>query len=381
MTEKEKSLRITKNCNLLLFLLILTSCATQITEQPAQREPIVLAWIGPLTGPVASLGIDNFRGIELAVKQVNEQGGINGQHINLIAEDDQMQQKNTLTSYQKVTTKDDARIVLSPSYSGLLTLAPLADASKTVMIDSLDTSEEIANAGDYTFGVGVYDEGIGFTLAEFLASSLKQTKTAVFYNNEDAFMVLVNQAFKEKFESFGGTLMLDESYTYDTKDFRTPLLKIKDSGATSILLLGYDEAGFIARQAQEVGVNTTLLGTDTLRSQNFLANAGSAAQGMFITYWDSNTEAYKKFIHDFTEKYGTAPQQPLYAAVGHDTITVLTAALANTQNNNSTLHNELYSLKNITGLSGTLSMSPDGIVRTVREQIFKYENESFVKAT
>ena len=71
MTEKEKSLRITKNCNLLLFLLILTSCATQITEQPAQREPIVLAWIGPLTGPVASLGIDNFRGIELAVKQVN----------------------------------------------------------------------------------------------------------------------------------------------------------------------------------------------------------------------------------------------------------------------------------------------------------------------
>lgn len=298
-----------------------------------------------------------------------------------------MNPKLTTNAYQKVTTIDKVKVVLSPSYSGLLALAKEADASRTVLINSLDTSEEIAQAGDYVFGIGIYDEGIGYTLAEFAMSELQQKKpkkAAIIYNTEDAFMVLVKDAFTQRYTEQGGKVIITRAYTYETNDFRTILLKIKEQNISTVLVLGYDEAGFILKQARELGLHFTFLGTDTSTSKNFLANAGEAAEGMYFTSWNPERKQYETFLGKFKKKYGEEPQQPLFSAAGYDTVMVVAQAMQVGDSNKAQMpekiRDALYSIKDMNdGITGNLTMSRDGIVRTVQEEIFQIRAGKFVK--
>ncbi len=353
-----------------LFVIILVACTRSPTGKVVQQEPITLAWIGPLTGSSASLGIDNYHGVELAVKELNKNGGINGHGIHLVVEDDQMDPKLTVNAYQKVTTIDYADAILSPSYSGLLSIVDKADRSKTVIVNSLDTSEEIAAGGEYLFGVGIYDEGIGQTLAEFTYATLQQQNVAIIYNNEDAFMSLVKDAFTVRFEELGGKIATAKAYTAETNDFRTMLLQIDSENINTLVVLGYDEAGFILRQAQEMGLNFTILGTDTFTSKNFLRNA-EGAEGAYFTSWHSESEAYQQFLQRFTKQYGKAPEQPLFSAAGYDAVMVVAEAMRHGGTSGKALHDALYRVRELDGITGTLTMSPDGIVRSVREEMFQ----------
>lgn len=360
---------------LVLISFLFVGCSSGVTERAPQEkaEPIKIAWIGPLTGAVASLGIDNLHGVRLAVTVINEQGGIEGRPLQLIVEDDQLDPKLTVSAYQKAKLQG-ANAILSPSYSGLLSVVNDADATKTVLINSLDTSEEIASAGEYLFAVGIYDEGIGYRLAEFIHNNLNGRTVAIIYNNEDAFMSLVKNAFADRFVSLGGRVTLSAEYSYDTTDFRTILLKARQAGADALVVLGYDEAGFILKQARELGINITILGTDTFTSKNFLANAGSAAEGIYITSWDASTPDYAGFLEQFKAAYGTAPDQPLFSAAGYDAVMVLAQAMRQGGVSGKELHDTLYLIENTQGITGVLTMSPDGVVRTVREDVFQLQD-------
>src|SRR3989338_4263586 len=98
---------------------------------------------------------------------------IDGIIVRVIVEDDELSIPRTISAFEKLTSADGISFVFTVSYGGFISTAPLADQKKVVLIESLDTSKEIADAGrEYAFGIGVYDEAIGEMLSEYAYANL-----------------------------------------------------------------------------------------------------------------------------------------------------------------------------------------------------------------
>jgi len=354
---------------LVLLVIGVSGCAQEVEE-------VTIGWIGPLTGDVAFLGISNKQGVELAVKEINDKGGINGKPVRVIFEDDSYDSKKSVTAFQKLVNVDGVDAVLMVTYSGLLSVATMADEQKVITVNSLDTSEEIAKAGDWVFGVGVYDEAIGYSLAEHLVSQ-GVGKAGLIYYQDDAFFPLVKNGFVERFEELGGEVVIIEGYSTGETDFRSRLLKVQEAGAEAIGILGYDEGGFALKQARELDVQALYFGADTVTSPNFIANANDNVDGLVFTFWEGiDQPKVPEFIAAFTQNYGEAPEFILYTGVGYDATNVVANALGSTDPKAA-----LYGLQDYQGLTGTLTMSPDGIVRTITEDIYRFEGTDFVRVS
>ncbi|MDO8660855.1 MAG: ABC transporter substrate-binding protein [Candidatus Woesearchaeota archaeon] len=370
--------------SLLLFVAVLASCANTTGNDSSQKE-LVIGWAGPLTGFAASMGIDNLRGIEIAVQELNKRGGVCGTKLRLVIEDDQLDPKILSNAFNKLVAVDNAVTVFAPSPTGAVSLAPQAFTARVPVIDSLDTSEEIASAGDWLFGAGINDEAIGQTLAQHAQNSLHAQRAGIIYNSEDQFMKLVHDEFIKKFVQNGGIISGDEAYLFETADFRTSLAKIVEQKPDVIVVLGYDESGFIVKQARDLSTKIPLLGSDTWASKNFVQNAGgtTAVEGTVFTYWSSNTNQYDQFLASFQKRYNATPDQPLYAVTGHDAVMVFAAALKNctqsTQHIPEYIQQELYSVNNVAGISGLLTIDKDGVIRSITERMFEYKNGEIVE--
>ncbi|MBW3004155.1 ABC transporter substrate-binding protein [Candidatus Woesearchaeota archaeon] len=341
-------------------------------------DTVKVGWSGGLTGNLASLGKNNFRGVEIAIDEINAAGGINGKQIEFLYQDDKFEGKETLTNYQKFTRVDDVDVVLTTSYSGIFTTSPNAERDRVVVVNTVDTSEEIAEVGDYSFAVGIYDEGIGYTMAEFLAERGEE-RTGILYNKADPFIELVKGAFIEQFTELGGEVERLEGYDPDQGDFRVQLTKMKEGDFDFIVIIGFEEQGIVLKQAREMAIESQFVGIDTISSRTVIESAQGAADGTYFTFWDEQSEELDAFVSKYEAEYGEIPDQLLFAVTGYDSMMMVAEAMKKGDVRGEGLKNSLYSIKDFKGLAGTLSMSEDGIVRSVREKMFRVEGEDIVR--
>lgn len=369
------------------IVIILALVVTALVLQGLQRQPnapdtIKIGWIGPLSGDVSTIGIANKEGAELAVNAINEAGGVGGRKLVLVAEDDQYNSKISVNAFRKLIEVDSVDAVLMVTYGGIKSVSPIADAMKIITIDSLDASDEIASAGDYVFGIGIYDDGVGRIMAEY-AYKIGKRRAGIIFLLDDPYPVLVKKGFLNRFKELGGSAAA-EPYSFGETDFRSRLVKIKDSNPDILVVVGYDEAGLAFRQARELGLNITFISADTLTSEGFRRNAGDSAEGAYFPFWEAaQTEKYLKFRKDYVENYGKEPVLELYSVTGYDSVLALQAALENSISadfvNRESLRNNMYELKNISGVAGRINMDADGIVRTIELSMYQLKNSTFAK--
>lgn len=325
-------------------------------------EKITVGWFGPLSGPVASLGEQNMRGVNLAIKDYGKG------RINLRTEDDQFTAKNSLSAYEKFKL-EDISIMLSPTYNGVMALASKADQDKTFVINSIDASSEIAKAGEYLLGIGYYADGHGTNFARKIEAS-EAKKVAVFYNQGETFTQLIVNAFKEQFK---GNLVLVEGYKPGATDFRTTISKMKSLGVDTVLLIGWDETGSFVRQSDDLGFAPSVFGLASFTSPGFLGNAGKINLPLYYLGWDQESKEYKEIVRKYEEEYKDAPSQPLFVALGYDAMTFILKTL-DKGTDPEEFRKNLYNTS-VKGLTGTLELDDDGIVRgiTTQSKLFKVE--------
>jgi branched-chain amino acid transport system substrate-binding protein len=361
-----------------IAMFIMTACSP-ITGDVTAEQPIKIGFIGPLTGEVAFLGEASLQGIEVAVDEINAQGGIQGRSVEIVVEDDQLTDSLTRTAYHKLVDVDNVDVILSVSYGGILSLAEQAEQDKVVIVDTIDTSEELAEIGDYVFAIGIYDEGIGYAIAEH-AEKIGKKKVAVVYYQAEPFIVYVKDAMKQKLEELGGEVVIEQGYAPDESDFRTVIMKAQKAGAESIVMMGYDEAGFALKQAKEMGVEMTFIGIDSFSSEVFQEIAGDATEGAYFTFWEaSDAEEYQTFTEQFEAKYGEGPILPLFAATSYDSMKVVAEAMEHAEGGEE-IKEALYKIEGHDGIAGDITMGSDGIVRSIQEEMYQFQEGKIVKA-
>lgn len=297
---------------LLSFLLF--SCAKK-------EDVVVLGEFGSLTGVTATFGKSTERGIQMALDEINKAGGIEGKLIRIVVEDDQSKPEEAATAVKKLVNQDKVLLVLGEvASSRSLAGAPICQEAGVPMITPSSTNPKVTQVGDFIFRVCFIDPFQGEVMAKFARNTLKVTKAAILKDIKNDYSVGLAQFFTETFQSLGGTVIADESYSEGDIEFRAQLTSLKAKNPEVIFIPGYyTEVGLIARQARDLGITVPLIGGDGWDSPRLVEIGGKALENTFYsnhyTAEDPRPEI-QKFIAEYKAKYGEIPDA--MAPLGYD---------------------------------------------------------------
>ena len=286
--------------------------------------------IGPVTGAAAIYGQAVKNATELAINEVNEDGGINGYQVEFKFEDDENDAEKTLNAYNAL--KDWGMNVLV----GTVTSTPCVAVANETAADNMfqltpsgSATECVANPN--VFRVCFSDPNQGLASAQYIGENHLATKVAVIYNSSDVYSSGIYQKFAEEAPNQGIEVVSAEAFTEDSKtDFSVQLQKAKDAGADLLFLpIYYQEASIILKQADTMGYKPKFFGVDgmdgILTVENF--DTKLAEDVMLLTPFaaDAKDKTVQNFVKTYKEKYKDTPNQ--FAADSYDAVYALKAAI------------------------------------------------------
>jgi len=322
----------------------------------AKKEPIKIGHLTPLSGEYAYFGEWEKEGVDLAVEEANKKGGISGQKIIVLREDDQLDPAFSAALFNRLVHVYNVQAVVgSPSSDVLLAVAPVADKNKVVMLTALAGSTEISTASDYLFRTYPTTAQEG----EQLASTVDRAgykKAAIIYIN-NVYGIELAKSVKRKAAEFGIEILAMEGYRKDNADFAEPLSRIKEKNPQAVFLLGYPrDMELILRQARELEIELKYFAPDTFGDPKFQAGAGQAAEG--VVYVAPVENMAPEFIENFKKKYKKDPN--IFNAMTYDALNLLVLAIQRGGNNGEAIRNELLKVKDYQGASGIITFDEHG---------------------
>jgi branched-chain amino acid transport system substrate-binding protein len=346
------------------------------SHRKSAEDSIRLGFIGPLTGPAASYGVAQMRGVMLAEKEINASGGINGKKFQIIFEDSQMDPNKSVSSMKKLVDIDRVPAVIGEtSTTATLAIADIANRSKTILLSPLASGSKLTDAGDYIFRLSPADTFQALIMAKYLYKrGLKNG--CIIYTNDDWGGGL-QKAFQKDFERLGGVILLSEGVTPGTQDFRTLLVKIKTLQPEFVFIpLHPNESAIFLRQVKELKVPAQIVGGDNFSEKAILATAGSAADGViFAMAAQPNGKAFKKFTQNYKAKFNEDPSYS--AAAAYDSAYLLAEAIKKSGNSGEQIKKALYETKNYEGASGSIGFDQHGDVTTKSFEIIQIKNGQY----
>lgn len=294
-------------------------------------DTIKLGGVFPLTGDVPALGAAMENGAKLAIKEINDAGGINGKKLEFIVEDDQDQAATAPNAITKLITQDKVSAVIGTYASKCsIPMAAVAKDSKVVMITPGSTNEKVTTeGGDYVFRACFIDPLQGKVGAQFAAQNLKAKKVAMLYDVGNDYCVGISKEFKANFESLGGTIAYEKTYNAGESDFKAFLTEIKDLNVDVLYIPdNYSTVGLIAKQAREIGIKAPLLGSDSWSDPGLVEVGGAAIEGAYFTdhlSLKSDNAAIKKFVTNYTKEYNTDPSA--FSVLSYDSVYIVAEAI------------------------------------------------------
>ncbi|MEP6704239.1 MAG: ABC transporter substrate-binding protein [Acidobacteriota bacterium] len=323
-------------------------------------DTIKVGVYGDLTGQTSSFGQSTKNGIELAVEEINNAGGINGKKIQLIVEDDQGRPEQAKTVVSKLINQDKVQAVLGEVAStNSLAAAPVAQEAKIPMISPSSTNPKVTEVGDYISRVCFIDPFQGSVMAKFSANTLKAKTAAILGDVNSDYSKGLTQFFEEEFTKLGGKVVAKEAYTQTDPDFKGQLTKIRNLKPDVIYIPGYyGQVGIIAKQARELDMNMPLLGGDGWDSPELWKLGGAALKNAYISnHYSAENPApeIQNFVKAYKAKFNVDPDS--LAALAYDAAKVLADAIKRAGGTDSAkLRDAINSTKNFPGVTGMITI-------------------------
>ncbi|PIR05355.1 hypothetical protein COV56_03160, partial [Candidatus Kuenenbacteria bacterium CG11_big_fil_rev_8_21_14_0_20_37_9] len=335
----------------------------------AEKEPVKIGVILPLTGEAATYGISDREGMLLAIEKINAEGGINGRKVRLIVEDSEGDPKGGISAFRKLVEIEGVKVIMTELSSVSMAIAPLVKEKQIVMF-SIAGHPELTRQSEFIFRNYPTNTSIGGVTAELVMERLNLKKAGIMYINDEWGASLAN-AFREKFK---GSIKM-ESFGSNDKDFRTQITKLKAFEPEAILVLGHSNVnlGIALRQIKELGYNGIILSTLEVSYPEVLETAGEAING--VIYSDLNIDyennpVAKEMKEIYVAKYDKEPD--LSVAFAYDMTNLLINAIKKGGYEVGGIKDELLKTKDFEGVFGKLNINEIGDVEfTLVLKIFR----------
>ena len=344
------------------------------------QEPIVIGVSVPITGQYAESGKSIQAGIELALKELNEAGGIQGRPLEIVVGDSQ----GTPDIAKRVARKfvSDPKIVaeIGDFTSGCSMAAqPVYDKAGMTQLSPTSSHPSFAPGSPYSFGIVGTQAGEAPFMARALVERLGKKRLAVAYLDTD-WGVAVKEYFVKEATRLGAEIVATESYLDGTTDFSALLKTLRAAQPEAVFLASMiPDAVGISKQRQADGwTDVILAGTPALYTPELVKLGGDALEDL-LTFTLFFPKDPRPEVQNFIAAYQTANQTApnWFAAIGYDTMKLLADAIKQGGAERKAIQQALAAVKEYSGVTGKFTFSEQGDV--IREYtLLQVKNGEFV---
>ncbi len=338
------------------WVMIFLCCLIVSAPRENMAEPVKIAAVYAKTGEAAEDNAPSLEGVKIAVNEINRQGGIGGNLLELMAFDNQSTPIGSKIAADKAVKAGVTAIIGASWSSHSLVIAGIAQANKIPMITNSSTHPDVTLTGNYIFRVCYTDLFQAKVIARFVRNELKAETGAVLKNVSSDYSMGLAKEFHKQFEASGGKNLLELSYIQSEKNFDKLLLQIKAVVPDILFIPGYNESGLIAKTAQDMGIKAIFAGGDGWGSRAFYEDGGQdIKQGYYCTHWSENANDASR---EFVRKYQSSGKNEDYTsiALAYDAVTLLADAMHRAGSyDREKIRDALAQTRNFKGLTGDIS--------------------------
>lgn len=370
---------------LMLLGMVLTAC------QPAAPTTIKIGLNVELTGSIPVVGESSKNAAELAVKEINDAGGLDvggtKYTIELLVEDNEDKAESAAAVAQKLATSGALAMIGPNASRNAIPASVVAESSQMPMISPWSTNPKTTLVGDttepkkYVFRAAFIDDFQGVVAAKFAKDELKTTMPAVLYDVASEYNKGIAEVYKRAMEESGIQVVAFETYTTGDKDFSAQLTKIKDAGADSLFLPNYySEVPLQVQQAHKAGFTGAILGSDSWGNLELMTLCGAECEGYYFTTHyapDIATPKAQAFITAYESAYSKTPDD--VAALTYDSFGLLFQAIqAAGSIERQAVRDALASITSFDGVTGNMQFQGTGdpvksaVILQIKEGKFVY---------
>jgi len=369
-------------------VLLTTGCATYDNFKTAffkdgkdSDSVIRIGVFEPLSGKYQAYGEMEKNGIELAHELTSR---VLGKDVELVYADNKSDIYIAESAIQGLIDKNPSIVLGSYGEVYSAIAAKYLEEAKIPAIAVTNTNWLVTSNNPYYFRVCYVYAYEGVAVAKYAAEEMGVTSAAILKPLNDDSAVAVSQAFRDKMVQLTGNedvIVSSQDYNANDTDFRGQLEKIKKSGAAVVFLpSSVDDAAKILKQAKELGITATFLGTNNWETTDLIDKAGKeAAEGVaFSTGFDPEsriTEMTGVFLAAYKEKYGQDSVPPDAVALGFDAYMLAMNSIerAGTATDREKILQALAITKEFQGASGSITFDAKGdpiksvVIKTVHD--------------
>ena len=287
--------------------LLLSSCSSN------SAETIKIGAFLPLSGWAAEYGKEAQRGIDLAVKEFNESGGLNGKQVRVIYEDSQASPKVSTSATKKLIEVDKVCAIVGSMFSHeTLPAARIAQDAHIPLVGGQANHPDLPRIGEYIFHTQPPLDELTNVIADYAFKEKGFRRAAILAFDTDMGHLCMD-TMKKRFPQLGGQVVFAELFPQGTSDFKTQLLKAKAANPDVLFPLGAPaEVVQILRQMAELNMKLPVMGSNMLREKTIIEIAGQLAEGAFYSnpgpVSDAAKERAKVFIEKYKQEYKEEPR-------------------------------------------------------------------------
>ena len=365
-----------------LMVLAMAACGGEPANNGGNDTPdattVKIGGIGPLTGAYANYGLSEKNGAELAVKEINEAGGIAGKQIELSYQDSQGESESAVNAYGKlmdwgmevslgcVLSGENASVVAAARDDDVLLITPSGSADKCI------------DGNDKAFRVCFYDSYQGAAAAQYIKDNNMVDTVGILYQSDNDYSVGLYNAFVAKCGELGITIAETQTFTSSTNtDFSTQVSALVSSGVKLVFIPLYAEEAstFLTQAHGKFADDVYFFGADGLDGilGKVEQDTSLANNVLMLTPFaaDNPAENVQSFVKKYSEAYGATPDQ--FAADAYDAIYAIKAAVEKAgSTSGAALASALTSLT-VEGVTGTMTWGSDGNTNKPASAILYYD--------
>lgn len=318
------------------------------------------------SGEAASYGQQMVEGLELAIKQANEAGGLlGGQSVEAVIYDNKSDTTEAATLAQRLVSEDVVGIVgpaltaTSNAQKAITNEAGVPTVSPSASVDDY-TLDDSGNVLEYVFRVCFWNSYQAEVGATFAADNLGTSKAALIVDNGSDYSTDLAEVFEETFTEKGGEIVTEQNFSAGDTDFSAILTTILSSDIDVIYIPAYyTEAGLIIKQAREMGIDAPIVGADGMSSEVLVELAG-AENATNVHYSDHFSQAseepiVQEFMTAFDNEYGK--EASTFNALGYDAAILLFDAIERAgSTDRDAVRDQLAATEDFEGVTGTFSI-------------------------
>ncbi len=331
-----------------------------------KSEPIKIGVVATLTGENSKLSKSGINGLDIAIDEINQSGGIDGRQIELIIKDTEDSSEIAIKADAELI-EDNVRIIIGPFTSGMVTRTIEFINSKDILVlgptASVDTLEE---KDDH------YIRFIGSALNEAIALSdaaikNEHKKFAVIYDMTNVgFADKLAQDFKREIEAKeNGTARLLAIDPQKDETLETALSRVRELKPQAVLLVTNAKTSVtLAEKIKALNPDLQLYNSMWADTSELIKFGGDFVEGMIVVNGksvDGDTEAYKEFNKTYIERYGESPD--FSAIYSYDAMKALIKAISESKSlEPKIVKTKLLEISKYEGLQGLYSIDAYGDV-------------------